>query len=146
MVFISITRLKVKSVFFLFQFMRANEASVKQLVKTSGFLAGKENMDKHLTFWTLTMWKDDACMKDFRNSVPHRKAMQKLPYWCNEASYFHWTQEEDVLPAWPQASERLLLEGKITKVRKPTTRQTANKFPSIKWTKFERVFTPLPQL
>lgn len=126
--------------------MQANEASVKQLVKTRGFLAGKELVDKGLTFWTLTLWEDDSCMKEFRNSAPHRKAIQKLPYWCKEASYFHWTQADNILPEWIKASERLLNEGKLTKVRKPSSNQITNKFPPVKWTKLERSFKPSPPL
>lgn len=142
MPFVSITRLKVKSVLNLISFMKVNEASAKQLVITQGFIAGKELMDKGLTFWTLTIWEDDAKMKEFRNSVAHRKAMQKLPYWCSEASYFHWTQEQVTLPDWNIASMKLIKEGKITKVRKPTPGQLTNNFPPIKWMKFERIFKP----
>src|SRR5687768_4222159 len=144
MAFISITRLKVKSLFYLPKFMMANEASVRALVKIKGFLKGKELIDKNLTFWTLTMWDNDTSMKEFRNSAPHRKAMQNLPAWCNEASYFHWTQTDPDLPGWHVASERLISEGKLTKVRNPTPRHLANKFPQIKWTKLERVFKSVP--
>ena len=140
MPFVSITRLKVKSVWYLPAFMRANEAAVKQLMLCEGLIGGKELVDKNLTFWTLTLWEDGAAMRSFRNGTAHRAAMQRLPYWCDEASYFHWTQEEGVLPGWAVASERLLQEGKSTKVRKPSARQTANQFPPIQWTKIGRVF------
>jgi heme-degrading monooxygenase HmoA len=143
MPFVSITRLKVKSVFYLIAFIRANEAAVKQLQSTSGFIAGKELVDKGLTFWTLTIWEDDSKMKEFRNSVAHRKAMQQLPLWCNEASYFHWTQQDSILPNWSTASARLLSEGKVSKVRQPSARQIAQSLPPIKWTKLERIFNPL---
>ena len=145
MPFVSATRLKVKSIFNLIPFMLANEASVKQLKKTPGFLSGKELVDKGLTFWTLTIWEDDAKMKEFRNSIAHRKAMQKLPFWCSEASYFHWTQEQEILPEWTIASLKLIQEGKITKVRKPSSRQITNSFPPIKWRKLERNFKPITQ-
>ena len=118
----------------------ANEASVKELIKIKGFLKGKELIDKSLTFWTLTMWTDNTSMKEFRNSAPHRKAMQNLPTWCHEASYFHWTQPDDEFPEWNVASERLISEGKLAKVRNPTPRQLANRFPPIKWMKLQRVF------
>ena len=140
MPFVSITRLKIKSLFYLIPFLRANEASAKQLVKVNGFIAGKELTDKGLTFWTLTIWDNDSNMREFRNSPSHKKAMQNLPNWCNEASYFHWTQESPNLPDWSLASNRLIKEGKLTKVRQPTSRHLSNDFPSIKWTKLERVF------
>lgn len=140
MTFVSVTRLRVKSIFSLIAFMRANEASVKQLVQTNGFLGGKELVDKSLIFWTLTIWENDAAMRSFRNSTAHRNAMQKLPYWCNEASYFHWSQAEADIPDWLLASERLRKEGKLTKVRRPSSNQVANNFSPIKWRKLERNF------
>ena len=140
MPFVSITRLKVKSIIYLYSFIRANENSVKQISSIPGFISGKELIDKNLTFWTLTIWKDEVSMRQFRNSIPHKTAMQKLPYWCSEASYFHWTKEDEELPDWKNASTRLINEGFLTKVRSPTKRQQANSFPPIKWTRFERVF------
>jgi heme-degrading monooxygenase HmoA len=142
MPFVSITRLKVKSILYLISFMRANEASAKELAASAGFLGGKELVDKGFTFWTLTIWEDQAKMKAFRNSVAHRNAMQKLPVWCSEAAYFHWTQEQAILPEWDIASVKLIGEGTVTKVRNPSSRQVANSFPPIKWLKFERVFKP----
>lgn len=140
MPFLSITRLKVGSISSLLPFMRANEASAKQLAKTPGLIAGKELIDKNLTFWTMTLWENDSRMLVFRNSAAHRIAMQNLPFWCNEASYFHWIQESRELPGWLEASQRLIKEGKLTKVRKPTARHIANDFPPVKWTKIERIF------
>lgn len=122
--------------------MRANSAAAKVLVRTKGFLGGKELIDKGLTFWTLSVWNDDADMKSFRNSAAHKAAMQKLPYWCKEASYVHWIQEGIEIPAWSIASERLLQEGRLTKVRRPTANQLANTFPPIQWSRMERIFKP----
>ena len=139
MPFVSITRLRVKSIFYLFAFMKANEDSVKTLLNSEGLIKGKELVDKNLTFWTITLWDSEEAMKGFRNSVAHRNAMQQLPTWCSEASYHHWIQEENVLPDWPTASDRLFNEGRLSKVRKPSKAQSSNKFPAIKWTKMERV-------
>ena len=77
-------------------------------------------------------------MKLFRNSQSNRIAMQHLPYWCNEASYHHWIQEDDVFPSWDTVSKKLYAEGSLSKVRNPSKAQMENKFPSIKWTKTER--------
>jgi quinol monooxygenase YgiN len=138
MPFVSVTRLRVKSILYLIPFMRANEASVKELKNSKGLLMGRELVDKQLTFWTITMWEDEASMKEFRNSSSHRNAMQKLPKWCNEASYHHWIQEDMNFPDWKTVSEKLFTEGKLSKVRTPSKSQTTNQFPSIKWTKTER--------
>jgi len=146
MPFISVTRLKVKSVFLLPQFLKANSAAVKQLKVIPGFLGGKELIDKGLVFWTLTMWDDDSSMKSFRNNGAHKTNMQQLPYWCSEASYVHWVQQEAILPDWKTASEKLLLEGKLTKVRNPSANQLENKFPQIKWSRLENNIKPVSPL
>jgi hypothetical protein len=133
MVFISLTRLRVKSYRYIIPFFLANESSLKQLRKTAGFLGGEELVDKNLTFWTLTMWTADSNMKEFRNSMPHRKAMQKLPIWCNEASYMHWTQSEPNLPDWKIAYHKMVSEGHISKVREPSEVHLSKQYPEIKW-------------
>jgi len=138
MPFVSVTRLRVKSIFFLIPFMRANEASVKDLKESRGLLKGKELIDKKLTFWTITIWENEESMKGFRGSSSHRIAMQQLPKWCNEASYHHWVQEHDEFPSWSTISEKLFSEGRLSKVRNPSKAQVENRFPSIKWTKTER--------
>jgi heme-degrading monooxygenase HmoA len=138
MPFISVTRLRVKSIFFLLPFIRANEASVKEIKKSKGFLKGKELIDKKLTFWTITIWENEESMKEFRSSTSHRIAMQHLPKWCDEASYHHWVQEETEFPTWDNISEKLFSEGRLSKVRNPSKAQVENQFPPIKWTKTER--------
>ncbi len=143
MYFVSATRLKLSSIKFLRGFMSANNASIRQLVITSGFVMGKELMDKGFTFWTLTMWGNDTAMKSFRNSEPHRKAMQKLPEWCKEATYTHWLQEEAALPDWKNVHERILKDGIITKVRNPTEQHLTKSFHLVKWTRLERNFRPV---
>ena len=132
MVFLSATRLKLKSAWYLLPFFLANEAVAKQLCITDGFIEGMELIDKNLTFWTLTMWRMDADMKTFRNSAAHKKAMQKLPFWCNEASYIHWAQEEQQLPDWQTVYTKISREGKLTKVRNPSVNQLNSIFPEIR--------------
>ena len=132
MVFVSATRLRVKSIKYLFPFFIANEASVKQLKKTKGFLGGKEVIDKNLTFWTVTMWNADSDMKEFRNSAPHRKAMQKLPDWCDEASYVHYDIEKPELPDMTTIYTKMITQGVSSKVRNPSPNQLERNYPPIK--------------
>lgn len=138
MPFVSVTRLRVKSILYLIPFMRANEASVKALKTSEGLIKGMELIDKKLTFWTMTIWEDEASMKGFRSSLAHREAMQHLPNWCNEASYHHWIQDGLEYPDWQSVAQKLFTEGKLSKVRNPSSAQMNNHFPSIKWTKTER--------
>ena len=144
MVFISATRLRVRSVRYLISFFIYNERAVKELLKTPGLLAGKELIDKNLTFWTLTLWETEAAMKAFRNGEAHRKAMRKLPVWCDEGSYVHWQQEEAQVPDWQEVYEKMIAEGRKTKVKKPSADQLAGPYPPIKRTQTERRFPVKP--
>jgi len=140
MYFVSVTRLRVRSVMYLPRFFRANEASIKSITKVEGFIAGKELIDKGLTFWTVTLWESDQAMKYFRNNDPHKSAMRNLPDWCNEAAYGHWIQDDALIPAWPQLYENFLANLKITKVKHPSAKQEAKNYPAPRWTKLERPF------
>ena len=142
MYFISITRLRLKSIFVLPAFLSSNGGIAKQLKISDGFIAGKELVDAGLVFWTITIWSGDADMKKFRNSVPHRKAMQKLPDWCCEATYAHWLQETSEMPTWEAIHERMIRYGVVSKVRKPTERHATKAFPLPRWRRIENVMTP----
>jgi heme-degrading monooxygenase HmoA len=125
-------------VWYLPGFLAANEASVKYLTRTPGFLKGTELVDKGLVFWTVTAWTDEKAMKTFRNSEAHRKAMQMLPRWCSEAAYAHWLQDNDVLPAPAVLHEKIITQGKLTKVRYPSVRQQLMAYPPVRWVKLSR--------
>ena len=143
MYFISVTRLRVRSILFLPQFFWANEASVKAIKKIPGFINGKELIDKGFTFWTVTIWQSPEAMKQFRNNDPHKSVMRKLPKWCDEAAYVHWAQETDEFPAWDVIYNRLLAEGKLTKVQRPSPQQTAMAYPAPVRTNFARPLKPI---
>lgn len=138
MQFISVTRLRVRSILYLLPFFKANEASVKELKRSKGLIQAKELIDKKLTFWTLTIWEDEDSMKKFRGCASHRYAMQHLPQWCDEASYHHWVQEDHEVPTWDIVAEKLYAEGKLSKVRNPSKAQLVNQFPPITWKITER--------
>jgi hypothetical protein len=140
MYFVSVTRLRVRSLFFLPRFFLANEASIKSLRKINGFISGKELVDKGLVFWTVTLWETSEAMKHFRNNDPHKTAMRNLPHWCNEGAYVHWTQEEDVIPQWPVLHQKLLESGKTTKVKFPSGKQSNMDYALPCWPKAERPF------
>jgi len=138
MPFISVTRLKVRSIFYLPGFLKANNASVKALMSIPGYIDGRELIDKGLVFWTVTAWQAEKAMKEFRNGEAHPLAMQKLPGWCNEAAYVHWVQDTATLPDNQTMYGRLMADGKLTKVRHPSPSQLNKDYPPVKWTKIEQ--------
>ncbi len=127
---ISVTRLKLGSLWFLPQFLWANNSINRQVARSRGFLRGRLLVDKGLTFWTTTAWNDEASLKAFRDSGPHKAAMRKLPAWCSEATSLHWTQESDNLPDWMQGYERILKDGRVVYVKSPSDRHKTKRFPA----------------
>lgn len=119
-VFISVTRLRLKSPLYLPVFTWNNLLIIWQTINTPGFLGGKLLQDAQHTFWTMTAWEEQAAMKIFRNSGAHRSAMPKLQDWCNEASVVHWRQAETNLPPWAEVHQRLIKDGFLTKLTHPS--------------------------
>jgi len=141
MYFVSLTRLRVRSWIHLPRFILANEASVKSIKRINGFISGKELVDKGLVFWTVTVWDSMEAMKQFRNNDPHKTAMRKLPVWCNEGSYAHWTQDESEIPDWSSLYQKMMTIGKLTKVKNPSPRQEGMNYPAPA-SKNERILKP----
>jgi hypothetical protein len=81
-----------------------------------------------MTFWTLTVWEGEREMKSFRGSGPHAKVMPQLVEWCDEASYAHWSSPSGEIPTWPEAYERLVAEGRLSRVAHPSRAHEARLF------------------
>ena len=85
--------------------------------------------EKGLVFWTTTAWKDVAAMKAFRDSAAHKHTMPKLQGWCCEATSHHWDQENDQLPDWKQAYDRIVRDGRVIYLKAPSECQKDRRFP-----------------
>ena len=130
MPFISVTRLRIRSVFYLPQFIWHAFRSQRQAERSRGFLAGRLMREKGNAFWTLTAWDDRAAMSAYRGTGAHMKAMPKLLNWCDEASVGNWEQPGADLPSWAEAHRRMVAEGRMSKVRPPSERQLAKEIPA----------------
>jgi len=103
--------------------------SAWQSAKAKGNSATKILKERKNTFWTATVWSDEAAMKNFMLAPPHRIAMRKLLEWCDEAALVHWTQEHSELPDWIAAHARLQNEGRRSKVNHPSGAHIAYELP-----------------
>ncbi|HEY9126203.1 MAG TPA: antibiotic biosynthesis monooxygenase [Acidobacteriaceae bacterium] len=121
MIFLSLTRLRIRSVFYLPLFAVYTLRSLRQVRRASGFLSGKLLPDHDRTFWTMTAWRDSGSMRAFMNSGAHKQAMPKLLSWCDEASVAHWGQEDLSLPSWEEADRRMRESGRPSKVKHPSS-------------------------
>lgn len=127
MVLVSVTRLRVRSYHYLLPFIWYAVRSTLQAKGSAGNIGVRLRKTKRLAFWTLTLWESDSAMRAFRVAAPHRDAMRKLPYWCDEASYAHWNQDDSVMPAWKEAVEKLSVSGELSKVLYPSPDQKAGR-------------------
>jgi hypothetical protein len=117
---VSITRLRLRSWrYFPGQLWYALLSS-RQAKASPGNLAVKVLREANNTFWTCTVWTDEAAMRAFMMSGAHRQAMPRLVEWCDEASVAHYQQETAEPPTWPEAHRRMQTEGRPSKVRHPS--------------------------
>jgi hypothetical protein len=126
-VFVSVTRLHLRSWRFFPSFALYTFRSTRQVKGSAGFLAGVLAGDARRGSWTITLWESDAQMRAFRNSGPHRQAMVRLLAWCDEASFVHWDTEHAALPTMEDAFQRLRDTGRTSKVYHPSAAHQAGR-------------------
>ncbi len=136
--FISVTRLRVRSFRSLPAFLWMTFLAQRQTVRAASFLGGRLLVDNLHTYWTLTAWENEKAMKPFRGSGPHARVMPKLVEWCDEASYAHWTSTDDRLPEWLEAYEVLLREGRLSRVARPLSGSFSPAFSKTSTPSFDR--------
>ena len=125
---VSVTRLHVRSKRFLLPFLSYTLRASRQAKQTPGNLGVKLRKTNGLAFWTLGMWQTIEAMKKFMFASPHKEAMQKLPYWCDEASFADWEQNTTTeWPPWDYAAEKLKTTGRLAKVLHPSEQHNAGK-------------------
>ncbi len=132
MIFVSVTRLRLRKFRFLPQFFFHAFLSTRQAKRTPGCLLVQTLAQKGLTFWTITLWKEEDAMRAFRNGGAHRAVMPKLAEWCDEATYIHWLQQSESPPTLREAHARLVAEGVVSKVLHPSPAHATRAFPPPK--------------
>jgi hypothetical protein len=145
MTFVSLTRLRVRSLRFLLPFVWQVRKSARQAARTSGFLGGRLLREARNTFWTITAWENETAMRAYRNAGAHRGVMPKLLEWCDEASVAHWTQEGPELPDWQEAHRRMIKDGRPSKVNHPSPEQIANHTAPPQPSRIEQTLKPIKQ-
>jgi quinol monooxygenase YgiN len=120
MPFVSITRLRLRSWRFLPGQLWHALRSSRHAKAAPGNLAVRLLREPNNTFWTCSVWSDEAAMRTFMLSGAHRKAMPRLIEWCDKASVAHWQQDTAEPPAWHEAHRRMQAEGRPSKVRHPS--------------------------
>jgi len=118
---VSITRLRVRSIFYLPLFMLHAMRSRAQAQQAEGIHDIATRNEAWDTHWTKTVWSEEAAMKGSRSSGAHQRAMRILSEICSEASYVRWKQETPKPPTWEEAQRRMLAQGTLSKVKHPSS-------------------------
>lgn len=117
---VSITRLRVRSIFYMPLFALHALRSGAQAQRAEGIQDFATRVEAWDTHWTRTVWREQDSMKRFRNSGAHQLAMRILAAICSEASYARWQQETPEPPTWEEAQRRMLAQGVLSKVKHPS--------------------------
>ncbi|MEK8047894.1 DUF3291 domain-containing protein [Ideonella margarita] len=118
--FVSITRLRLRSWRFLPAFMVQAVRTNMQAQRAEGNLSVAVLPDAKHTYWTRTVWVDEAAMRRYIVAGAHGKAMRSLMHWCDEASVVHWEQADAQPPSWQEAYDRMVSAGRKSKVHHPS--------------------------
>jgi heme-degrading monooxygenase HmoA len=107
MALVSVTRLRLRSPRYLLPFLWHALLTTRQANHAPGNLGSVTRVSGGLVFWTMTLWQDEAAMKDYRNSGAHLKVMPKLRQWCDQSATARWQQDQAIFPSWQEAEQRL---------------------------------------
>ena len=124
---VSITRLRVRSIFLMPLFTYHAMRTSMQVQKAEGVLGAETRFEKNNVVWTKTIWSDETAMKKYRGSGAHQIAMRILSEMCSEASVTRWQQEDAELPTWEEAHRRILIAGKQSKVKHHSPLQSSGR-------------------
>ena len=125
MIWVSLTRLRIRSWRFMPGFAWFAYRSNAQVKRAPGFLAGRLLPDAERVFWTMTAWQNQQAMRAYMTSGAHKQAMPKLLDWCDEASVAHWEQDDARFVCWDEADRRMRASGRASKVRYPSAAHAA---------------------
>jgi hypothetical protein len=75
-------------------------------------------------------WQDEQSLRAFRNSGDHLAAMRQVGELASEMAYATWELPGEKLPDWKEAHERLLREGRFTKLPHGTPSHQSRQLPS----------------
>ncbi|EJR04767.1 hypothetical protein [Bacillus cereus] len=103
--FISVTRMRLKGKRMLpFFFIYTTRAGL-QANKANGLIHSSFAKERWHTFWTLTVWENKECMKEYRSNGSHLQAMKIARKIANELEFTNW--ESDTIPKWADCKDVL---------------------------------------
>jgi hypothetical protein len=126
---ISVTRIRIRSIWLMPKFIWFSIKSLKQARKSNGIIEARVFNDARLTYWTCSIWESKEQMLGYMKSGAHKKAMPHLQHWCNEARTGHTIIEGSAFPSALEIKNILLEHGRPSKVNQPTEDHLKGIFP-----------------
>lgn len=140
MVYVSATRLRLRSPLFLPLFFWHTYRSKRAIERAEGFLGGKLFSDQEMGAWTVTLWDDPKRLVRYRNKGSHGAAMKILGMIADEAVTVRWQQEEMDLPPNDLVRDRLMQSGNFTALPHPSKNHEQRVLPVLS----DRTFVEIP--
>ena len=119
---VSVTRFRARSLWLVPLFLFHAQGAIAQTRRSDGYVAGSLRRYRDGSFWTMTVWRDEAALRSYVTSGAHLKAMPRLADWGREASTARWDQAGGDLPNWTEAERRMRETGRV--LRLPHARGT----------------------
>ena len=120
MVFVSGTRLHLRSWRYVLPFALYAQRAARQARKSAGNLGVALHRDTFGGYWTCTLWRHEAAMRAYMMAGAHAKAMRYVQKWADAAFVVHWTQDNSQMPSWREVSRHMKREGRKTNLRLPS--------------------------
>ena len=123
--YLSITRFRLRNgnpiglALFFWHTLRSS----RQAQRSPGFWIGKMLAGKQHTYWTLTLWQEEASMKAYRKTGSHRAAMRGmslLDRFCSEAATYGRPYEGLELPHPNDLLDELNSGGRFLTLSRPS--------------------------
>ncbi|MEO9802979.1 MAG: hypothetical protein ABJF04_07015 [Reichenbachiella sp.] len=106
--YVSVTRLKLKSIWLLPKFVRQSNLISKQAKASPGILKVKLSNRWFRYFYTMTHWNSKEAMQQFMINGEHNEAMRQWSQFVTEVKAYGY--ESDHPPKWKEA--RMMIENK----------------------------------
>ena len=107
---VTVTSIKLKSVWYYFKLTMFGYKIVKQLKQESGFIKMK-NTGFGYDHYTLSAWHSDEDLKRFAKNGAHSVAMKQTKKIASEVRTY--TYNTGIMPGWNEAKELLAENGKV---------------------------------
>ncbi|WP_422362079.1 hypothetical protein [Reichenbachiella sp.] len=110
--YVSITRLKLKSIWLLPKFAGQSNKVARQANQSSGILKVRLSNRWFKYFYTMTHWNSKEAMQQFMINGEHKVAMKQWSDYASEVKAYGFETNDP--PKWKEARSLIKKQGRIT--------------------------------